>query len=435
MDKNANIWENCLEVASRSDIGMRRGNNQDSMAVVLASSQEKWHTRGHLFMVADGMGAHAAGELASKLATDTVPLVYNKLGDHPPPEALRSAVIEANAQIHSRGSASRDFRGMGTTATTVVLTSQGAIIAHVGDSRAYRVRGNRVEQMTFDHSLVWELRAAGQIPAGESPSYIPKNIITRSLGPNPEVQVDLEGPFPLEVGDTFLLCSDGLSGLVKDEEIGKTLVAIPPKEAVALLVDLANLRGGPDNITVVVARVTGPQAAQKTAASPAASQKTATSRKPIHSAVWGVIFVVVLAALGLAVAGYHWIALATLAVAVVIGLVALLQRDGSPSESEFSGRPYGKGPYASWDCTPDVAFVTELSKVGQQLRDAASGSEWSVQWTEFNAHDTRAISATHKGGYTEAAREYCRAISSLMEQLRHQKRDHRSGNDTRGRAE
>jgi protein phosphatase len=429
MDKNANLWENCLEVASRSDIGLRRGNNQDSMAVVLASGQEKWQTRGHLFMVADGMGAHAAGELASKLATDTVPLVYNKLVDHPPPDALRSAVIEANAQIHSRGSASRDFRGMGTTATGMVFTPQGAIIAHVGDSRAYRVRGNRVEQMTFDHSLVWELRAAGQIPAGESPSYIPKNIITRSLGPNPEVQVDLEGPFPLQVGDTFLLCSDGLSGLVKDEEIGKTLVAIPPKEAVAFLVDLANLRGGPDNITVVVARITGPQAAQKAATWPA-SQKTATSRKPIHSAVWGVIFVIVLAALGLAVAGHPWIALATLVIAVVIGLVALLQHDRPPSESEFSGRPLGKGPYVSWDCTPDLAFATELSKVGQQLRDAASGSEWSVKWTEFNAHDARAVSATRKGDYTEAVREYCRAISSMMEQLRHQKRATHSGGQT-----
>ena len=430
MDKNANIWENCLESASRSDIGLRRGNNQDSMAVVLASSQEKWQTRGHLFMVADGMGAHAAGELASKLATDTVPLVYDKLVNHPPPEALRSAVIEANAQIHSRGSASRDFRGMGTTATVIVLAPDGAMVAHVGDSRAYRVRGNRVEQMTFDHSLVWELRAAGQIPAGESPSYIPKNIITRSLGPNPEVQVNLEGPFPLEVGDTFLLCSDGLSGVVTDEEIGKTLVAIPPKEAVGFLVDLANLRGGPDNITVVVARITGPQAAQKAATSPVASQKTATSRKPIHSAIWGVIFVVVLAALGLAVAGYPWIALATLVVVVVVGLVALVQRDRSPGESEFRDRPLGKGPYVSWDCTPDLAFVTELSKVGQQLRDAATGSEWSVNWTDFNTHDTRAVSATRKGDYTEAAREYCRAISAMIEQLRHQKCDNHSGDQT-----
>ena len=158
MDPNASIWENCLETAALSDIGLRRGNNQDSMAVALAASQEKWETRGHLFMVADGMGAHAAGELASKVAADTIPLAYNKLLDQPAPNALRSAVLDANAQIHSRGSASDDFRGMGTTVTVLVLLPQGAVVGHVGDSRAYRVRGNRIQQLTFDHSLVWELR-------------------------------------------------------------------------------------------------------------------------------------------------------------------------------------------------------------------------------------------------------------------------------------
>ena len=157
--------------------------------------------------------------------------------------------------IHERGQANAEFQGMGTTCSVLVLLPTTAVIAHVGDSRVYRLRRRQLEQLTFDHSLVWEMMAAGQMPRGEVANFIPKNIITRSLGPHADVQVDLEGPFPLEVGDTFLLCSDGLSGQVKDEEIGAILSVLSPQEAVRALVDMANLRGGPDNITAIVARV------------------------------------------------------------------------------------------------------------------------------------------------------------------------------------
>ena len=149
-----------LEYAALSDVGLRRSNNQDSLAVMPAASQSLWQQRGDLFVVADGMGAHAAGELASKISTDTVPLVYHKLMDNTPAEAVLAALEEANAQINNRGQAI-DFRGMGTTTTALVLLPYGALVAHVGDSRAYRLRGNRLEQLTFDHSLVWEIRAAG----------------------------------------------------------------------------------------------------------------------------------------------------------------------------------------------------------------------------------------------------------------------------------
>ncbi|MGA2034943.1 MAG: protein phosphatase 2C domain-containing protein [Thermoguttaceae bacterium] len=228
-------WQHNLEHAVLSDIGLRRGNNQDSSTVVLASSQSVWQQRGHLFIVADGMGAHAAGELASKIAVDTIPLVYQKLSDRSPPEAILAAVEEANHQIHARGQASPEFRGMGTTCTSLLLLPQGALLAHAGDSRGYLLRQETIQQLTFDHSLVWEMRAGGQLPQNEVPQYIPKNVITRSLGPNAAVQVDLEGPFPLAVGDTFLLCSDGLSGQVQDEEIGMVLRALtlrlPPGRA------------------------------------------------------------------------------------------------------------------------------------------------------------------------------------------------------------
>ena len=174
------------------------------------------------------------------------------------PKRSKQAIVEANDQIHERGQASTDFNGMGTTASTLVLLPQGAIVGHVGDSRVYRLRGTTLHQLTFDHSLVWEMKAAGHFSGDEAPPFVPKNIITRSLGPHADVNVDLEGPFPLELGDTFLLCSDGLSGQVTDQEIGLILGSLSPQEAVRALVDLANLRGGPDNVTVLISRVSGP---------------------------------------------------------------------------------------------------------------------------------------------------------------------------------
>ena len=236
---------------------MRRTNNQDSLAAVVTNDVATWATRGHLLMVADGMGAHAAGELASKLAVDNIPHTYFKLRDLYPPAALRQAIRDANTTIHAKGQSSIGFQGMGTTCSCLVLLPQGALVAHIGDSRIYRLRGDVLEQLTFDHSLVWEMAAAGQMTEADVPSYIPKNVITRSLGPHPSVHIDLEGPYSAESGDKFLICSDGLSGPVTDEEIGVMLYCMDPDDATETLVDLANFRGGPDNISVVVAQVDG----------------------------------------------------------------------------------------------------------------------------------------------------------------------------------
>src|SRR5262245_6885553 len=253
-----------LEVAQVSDLGMRRLNNQDSLAVVVTEDESKWASRGHLMMVADGMGAHAAGELASKLATDNIPHTYFKLRDLYPPAALRQSIREINALIYSRGQSNIGFQGMGTTCSCLVLLPQGALVAHVGDSRVYRLRGHRLAQLTFDHSLVWEMAAAGRMSEEDVPSYIPKNVITRSLGPHENVNIDLEGPFDAAAGDVFLLCSDGLSGQVSDSELGTILHCLEPADAAQTLVDLANLRGGPDNISLVAARIGGEGSANLT---------------------------------------------------------------------------------------------------------------------------------------------------------------------------
>jgi PPM family protein phosphatase len=248
-------WEQNIEYAAVSDIGFRRRNNQDSYCVHIADNRDYWNQRGHLFLVADGMGGHAVGELASKIAADTIPHTFEKLRDRPLEDALREAVITGNHAIYERGELNRDFARMGTTCTTLVLHPRGASVAHVGDSRAYRIRGDRIEQLTFDHSLQWELLRQGRMSPEEIFLREPRNVITRSLGPNAEVLVDVEGPYPVLPHDAYLLCSDGLSTLVKDEEMGVIVRELPPAEACQFLVDLANLRGGTDNITVVVVRV------------------------------------------------------------------------------------------------------------------------------------------------------------------------------------
>ncbi len=249
-------WDDYLQVASLSDVGMRRATNQDNLSISLASGMDQWQRKGHVFIVADGMGAHAAGELASKLAIDHIPHLYAKYNDSSAPEEMKKAVQGANGEIHRRGQANEEFHNMGTTCSVLTILPQGAVCAHIGDSRVYRLTQNRIEQLTFDHSLVWEMKFAGQLTAEEEAmGKIPKNVITRSLGPYSECKVDLEGPFPIQVGDTFLLCSDGLTGVISDTEIGSILANMTPDEAVHMLVDLANLRGGPGNITVVIVKI------------------------------------------------------------------------------------------------------------------------------------------------------------------------------------
>ena len=269
-----------LEYCDLTDIGRRRANNQDAKAVLPPWSSEQYRRRGWLFLVADGMGAHAAGEMASALAAEHVPLLYEKTAPRSPPLALKSSIEQANAEIHTRGEHAADLRGMGTTCTVLALLPRGALVGHVGDSRAYRIRGDRIEQLSQDHSLAWQMEA--EHPAGTEIT-VPKNIITRSMGPHPQVAVDIEGPFPVEVGDVFLLCSDGLSGQVADEEIGLLAGHLPPAAAAAALLGLALVRGAPDNVTLIVARAGEKEASRATADStpwPLTEESPAVAEQP-----------------------------------------------------------------------------------------------------------------------------------------------------------
>lgn len=433
-------WSECLEYAALTDVGMRRANNQDAHAAVLAPDAEHWHRRGHIFVVCDGMGAHAAGELASQIACDSIPHTYLKLRDHAP-DALLKSVIEANSQIFNRGQANPDFQGMGTTASTLVLLPQGALAAHVGDSRVYRLRGKKLEQLTFDHSLVWEMSAAGQVPKDALPNFVPKNIITRSLGPHPSVQVDLEGPYPLEPGDMFLLCSDGLTGQVCDEELGAIMQCMPPKEAAQLLIDMANLRGGPDNITVVIVRVVGPG---MTAAGgvrieplPLSEQTEVVTTVPPWSAkLWATAGAFLAGAIGLgAFLDQQLAAIICLAIAVILSLVAVLQRlpSGGPGVRYLMpGMRLGRGPHAVFHCEPNERLISELASMLQQLREAAFEEKWEIDWPKIDAHSLNAKEMIENHQLAAAVREYGAALRLMMQQLRTQRASH-VRNDVHGR--
>ncbi len=256
------------------------------------------------------------------------------------------------------------------------------------------------------------------------PGFTPKNVITRSLGPHPEVAIDLEGPFPVQPGDVFLLCSDGLSGQVEDAEIGMILGSLPPEQAARALVDLANLRGGPDNITVIVVQVTGPQVAAGGAEASPASKPSVV--RPVHPVLWVLLGVFGLAAAGLALIGYFVPALVSLLVAAGAGVAALVQRFGA-GDNSFDGRRLGRGPYADAACLPNAAFVERLAGTIEELHEAASSEDWQIDWSRFNAHREQARASLAAGDAAMAVRHSCLAISFMMRQLKSQRGRRRNG--------
>jgi protein phosphatase len=334
---------------------------------------------------------------------------------------LEKAFIETNSEVYRRGQANSDFRNMGTTASVMVMLPQGALIGHIGDSRVYRARGNKLEQVTFDHSLVWELRRNGQLPEdAELASAIPKNVITRSVGPNSQIETDIEGPLPIEVGDTFLLCSDGLTGRVTDEELAAFLPHLPPAESAQLLVDLANLRGGPDNITVIVARVVGDDlATQGDAAEPLKTGVKRATAHP-HPAVLVAVGAFLLIGLLLGVIGQPQVGLVAAIVGAIIGLVAYVQYLRSNSQGVALGetRRRGSGPYSETPC-PSPAEVSEsLATIVAELRLSPAATNLDIDWSDFDASRDRGADAQRSDIHGEAIREYTKAVCLLMQHVR-----------------
>ncbi|HEX5033429.1 MAG TPA: Stp1/IreP family PP2C-type Ser/Thr phosphatase [bacterium] len=248
-----------IESYGISNVGMKRNQNEDSYLI---------NDEMGLYMVADGMGGHLGGEYASKLAVSTVEDVLRNLRfdpdatqirgvneeDSDPGNQLSHAIREAGRRIHDQALFDENLRGMGTTAVAVLFQSPHLYIANVGDSRAYLVRNGKIEQVTEDHSLVSEQVKAGMISASDARGHKLKNIITRSVGYQEEVDCDVVRR-EAKHGDKLLLCSDGLSNLVEDSEIEQIIEKYDLHEACEKLVNSANSRGGDDNITVVILQV------------------------------------------------------------------------------------------------------------------------------------------------------------------------------------
>ena len=233
-----------------SDVGCQREVNEDCGRYVNPATSELTAHKGVLLLVADGVGGNSAGEVASRTAADVISRVYFDYGGDMQ-SALIEAFREANREIHRAAELSAELRGMGTTCSALALKGGAAVSANVGDSRLYLVRGGEIYLMTEDDSVVGAMVKHGLITREQAQRHPDKNVIVSALGGATEVSVTTWGaPLPVQVGDKFVICSDGLSDLVEDEEIKETVVAATPDVACQKLIELAKERGGHDNITV-----------------------------------------------------------------------------------------------------------------------------------------------------------------------------------------
>jgi len=250
-------------VAGLSDAGRTRALNEDCFAIYPSVVSTTGHGEGELLaVVADGMGGHAAGEVASHLAVDTVfeSWLESPLGGSAPPDAvaakLRAALENANEVIYRTSHKRRGHQGMGTTCTTLLLRGTFAYSSHIGDSRLYLRRGQAMLQLTDDDSAVMDLVRRGLMTERQASLHPDRNVLIRAMGTHRLVELrSLEIPLPVQPGDVFLLCSDGLHDLLAPEEMGPIVTDSEPAQACAALINLANERGGFDNITAVIVRI------------------------------------------------------------------------------------------------------------------------------------------------------------------------------------
>ena len=432
-----------VQYASRTDVGMRRAGNQDSLATRLCREQDEWEVCGHLFAVADGMGGHSVGDLASRIAADALPQAYHKCDADSIPERLSQAIVAANQAIHDKARENPEFADMGTTCSALVLSPQGAYTGNVGDSRVYRVRDHEIEQLTFDHSLQWEMIRQGRATMDTVDGLHPRNVITRCLGPDPAVDVDVEGPFPITSGDRFVICSDGLTGHVTDEEIGAITSDLKPQQASRLLVDLANCRGGADNVTVIVVHVEN--MAQSMEATPAqiaqisATPKSKAARRRYWRALLSQLSLwlfLVMALVGLAALVFKQIAvgLGLICPAVLIGFLRFMMLTGTSTAEEDVGDPKSKSkmrrtavqesnrlaatsPYRKTTATLTDPLLEFLAAAQSELTQAARDNGWKSDFSALEDLDRRAVAAKRADQLAECLSLRAKSVDALMKEL------------------
>ena len=246
-----------IELANLTDPGCVRERNEDYYCYLEPDDDEAFRTHGRLVVVADGMGGHEGGELASGIAVEKVRDTWSG-GTGDPSDLLIAALSNAHSAIQEYAIEHPEFAGMGTTCTAVALIGNLLYYGHVGDTRLYLIRNGAIRRLTHDHSLVQKLVDSGVITEEQAAEHPDRNVLVSALGMHGAVAVDVpEAGVPLEPGDTLLVCTDGLHGLVKDAEMLDAVTRCEPRQACQELVQLAKDRGGPDNITVQIVRLAG----------------------------------------------------------------------------------------------------------------------------------------------------------------------------------
>lgn len=237
-----------------SDLGNIRTNNEDMGLFFKIADENILREKGYMMIVADGMGGHQAGEVASRMATDIICREYFSQKSNSVEKNLEKALTVANKTIFEKASSQAAFQGMGTTCTVLVVIDQDVYYAHVGDSRAYIQKGNSIKQITEDHTYVQQLVNNGDITAAEAAVHPKRNILTNAMGTKPDLRIDTgKSKHIFEKNNRLLLCSDGLYDYLNDEELNKILMESSLINAASAMVEQAKARGGHDNITVVLA--------------------------------------------------------------------------------------------------------------------------------------------------------------------------------------
>lgn len=247
-----------IELANLTDTGLVRTANEDYYCYMEPDDDELFRVKGRLAVVADGMGGHIGGQVASGIAVDTIRRVYLADPSEDPREALVAAFREAHAAIHDYVRSHPELKSMGTTCTAAVVRDFRLYYGHIGDSRLYLTHNGAISQVTRDHSMVNRLVEQGKLTPEEAAVHPDRNVLTAALGMEKQPEADFsEAPLDLWSGDSILICSDGLHGLVSDEEMAHFIKTGTPREACLALVDMAKQRGGHDNITVQILKLDG----------------------------------------------------------------------------------------------------------------------------------------------------------------------------------
>jgi serine/threonine protein phosphatase PrpC len=244
-----------IELANLTDVGCERPENEDYYCYAEPESEPDFQRKGRLAIVADGMGGHAGGQVASGIAVETVRDTYLNYPGDDPREALSAAFDAAQSAILEHAREHPDLEGMGSTCTAAVVRDGQLYFGQVGDSRLYLLRGFSIQQITNDHSVVAQMVRDGLITPEQAATHPDRNVLTAALGMESALSGDFPEAVPLQPNDTLLICSDGLHGLVGNEEMLAVTTGSPPREACQELVRIAKDRGGFDNITVQILRI------------------------------------------------------------------------------------------------------------------------------------------------------------------------------------